>query len=88
MAKIGHSKLFWTTLVGKYWKSCKMAKSGQLENIGKLAKIAHSELFWTTLLGKMEKLQNSENWTTLVLWENIGKVAKKINLANSQNRPF
>ena len=35
MAKIGHSELSWTTLVGKYWKSCKTAKIG------------HSELFWT-----------------------------------------
>ena len=45
MAKIAHSELFWTTLVGKYWKSCKMAKIGhsefrplQLENIGKVEK--------------------------------------------------
>ena len=71
MGKTGHSESIQTTSVGKYWKSCKMAK------------IAHSELFWTTLVGKvlekltilnqfrplsrkiLEKLQNSQigqNW--------------------------
>ena len=55
MAKIGHSELFWTTSVRKYWKSRKTAKIGQkfgslqYENIGyKTAKIGpDSELFWT-----------------------------------------
>ena len=46
MSEIGHSESIWTS-VGKYWKSCKMAKIG------------HSELFWTTSVGKYwEKLQN------------------------------
>ena len=40
MAKIGHFKSIWTTLVGKYCKS------------SKIAKIDHSKLFWTTLVGK------------------------------------
>ena len=40
MAKIGHSKLFWTTLVGKYWKT---------------AKIGHSESIQTTSVGKYWK---------------------------------
>ena len=26
MAKIGHCESIWTTLVGKYWKSCKQLK--------------------------------------------------------------
>ena len=43
MAKIAHSELFWTTSVGKYWKSCKMAKIG------------HSESIQTTSVGKVEK---------------------------------
>ena len=43
MGKTGHSESIWITLVGKYWKSCKMAK------------IAHSELFWTTSVGKYWK---------------------------------
>ena len=66
MGKTGHSESIWITLVGKYWKSCKMAK------------IAHSDLFWTTSVGKywksckmanldhfgrkiLEKLQNGQN---------------------------
>ena len=44
MGKTGHSESIWITLVGKYWKSCKMAK------------IAHSELFWTTLVGNIGKV--------------------------------
>ena len=51
MAKIGHSKSIWTTLIGKYWKSCKTAKIG------------HSKLIQNTSVGKYwEKLQNSQNW--------------------------
>ena len=38
--KIGHSQSFWTTLVGKDWKKCKIIK------------IEHSKSFWTTLVGK------------------------------------
>ena len=40
MIKIGHSKSFWTTLVGKDGEKCEMIKIG------------HSKLFWTTLVGK------------------------------------
>ena len=43
MAKIAHSELFWTTLVGKYWKSWKTAKIG------------HSESIETTSVGKYWK---------------------------------
>ena len=43
MAKIGHSELFWTTLVGKYWKGWKTAKIG------------HSESIQTTSVGKYWK---------------------------------
>ena len=46
MGKTGHSESIWITLVGKYWKS------------GKMAKIGHSELFWTTSVGNIGKLQN------------------------------
>ena len=46
MAKIDHSESIQTTSVGKYWKSCKMAK------------IAHSKLFWTTLVGHSESIQD------------------------------
>ena len=52
MAKIGHSKSIWTTLVGKYWKSYKMSKIG------------HSESIWTTSVGKYwktAKLGHSES---------------------------
>ena len=38
--QIGHSESIQTTLVGKYWKSCKTAKIG------------HSESIWTTLVGE------------------------------------
>ena len=40
MAKTCHSESIWTTLVGKYWKSCKTAKIG------------HSESIWTISVGK------------------------------------
>ena len=33
MGKISCSESIWTTLVGKYWKSCKMAKIGHSESI-------------------------------------------------------
>ena len=42
-AKFGHSKSIWTTLVRKYWKSCKTVIIG------------HSESIWTTLIGKYRK---------------------------------
>ena len=42
--QIGHSESNQTTSVGKYWKSCKMAKIG------------HSESVWTTLVGKYWKI--------------------------------
>ena len=51
---IDHSKLFWTTLVGKDWKKCEMTK------------IRHSKSIWTTLVGKdwekckMAKVRHSE----------------------------
>ena len=38
--KIEHSKLFWTTLVGKDWEKCEMTKIGC------------SESFWNTLVEK------------------------------------
>ena len=40
MTIIGHSKSFWTMLVGKDWEKCGMTKIG------------HSESFWTTLVGR------------------------------------
>ena len=43
MAKIGHSKSIQTTLVRKYWKSCKTVKTD------------HSESIRTTLVGKYWK---------------------------------
>ena len=74
MAKIAHSELFWTTLVGKYWKSCKMAK------------IDHSESIQTTSVGKywkkvakQQKLAILNQFRSLQL-ENIGKVAKWLKL--------
>ena len=63
--KIAHSELFWTTLVGKYWKSCNMAKIGHSESIWtsvgkywkscKTAKIGHSESIQITSVGKYQK---------------------------------
>ena len=69
MAKIAHSELFWTTLVGKYWKSCKMAKIG------------HSESIWTTLVGKYWKSRKQPKLAILnqfgpLQLENIGKQPK------------
>ena len=68
--QIGHSESIQTTLVEKYWKSCKIAKIG------------HSKSIQTTLVGKywksckMAKIGHFESiWTTLV--ENIGTVAKQ-----------
>ena len=44
MAQIGHSKPFWTTSVGKSWKTCKIAQN------------AHYESFWTTVFKVMISL--------------------------------
>ena len=68
MGKTGHFESVWITLLGKYWKSCKMAK------------IAHSELFWTSVgkywkVAKWLKLAILNQFKPLQL-ENIGKVAK------------
>ena len=64
MAKIAHSELFWTTLVGKYWKSCKMAKIGhselQLENIGKVAK-------WQFRSLQLENIGKVAKWLKLAI---------------------
>ena len=70
MAKIGHSQSIRTTLVRKYWKSCKTVKIG------------HSKSIWTTLVGKywksckMAKLAILNQFGPLQQ-ENIGKVAKQ-----------
>ena len=70
MGKISCSESIWTTLVGKYWKSCKTAKIG------------HSKSIQTTFVGKywksckMAKIGHSESILTLE-WENIRKVAKQ-----------
>ena len=65
MAKIGHSELIWTTLVGKYWKSCKTAKIGHSAKQPKF----NLDHFSKKIL---EKLQDSQY---------IGKVAKQPKLA-------
>ena len=76
MAKISHSELFWTTLVGKYWKSWKTAKIG------------HSESIQTTSVGKYWKSWGKK-WPKLTIlnqfrplrYENIEKFAKQQKLA-------
>ena len=57
MAKIAHSELFWTTSVGKFWKSCKIAKIG------------HSELIQTTSVGKYGKVAK---WPKLAILNCFG----------------
>ena len=47
----------WTTLVGKYWKSCKTAK------------ISHSESIQTTSLGKYYKVAK---WAKLAVLNQFG----------------
>ena len=76
MGKISCCKSIWTTLVEKYWKSCKTAKIGH-------SKI-DSEHFSRKILGK---LQNGQNWP---FWINLDHFGKKIleTLQNSQNWPF
>ena len=50
MAKIGHSKFFWTILMQKYWKKFEMAKIG------------HSEFFKTISVAKrLEEIRNRWN---------------------------
>ena len=72
MGKTGHSESIWITLVGKYWKSCKMAK------------IAHSELFWTTLVRKYWKSWK----TAKIGHSESGGKYWKIQIAHSQFRPL
>ena len=58
--QISHSESIWTSSVGKYWKSCKIAcyKSIQTTLVGKYwkscktTKIGHSESIQTILVGK------------------------------------
>ena len=47
MDKISCSEFIWSTLVGKYWKSCKMAKIGPSKSIQK------------TLVGKYWNIANN-----------------------------
>ena len=72
MGKTGHSESIWITLVGKYWKSCKMAK------------IAHSELFWTTSVGNIGKVAK---WLKLAILNQFRQLQLEIleKLQNGQN---
>ena len=81
MIKIEHSKLFWTTLVGKDWGKCKITKIGHSKSfwttlVGKggkkckMSKIEHSNLFWTNLVGKV---QNNQNWTFQIILNLFGR---------------
>ena len=65
MMKIEHSKLFWTTLVGKDWEKCEITKIGPFQ------------IIFDHFGGKRwEKVQN--NWTQPEI--NLNSVWTQLNL--------